>query len=310
MSEKILCNKEDLVAIADATRSATGSTATYNVSELSVLAVDMINSGGGSPYAVLYTEQTLTDEQKTQARENIGAGTPVTVDNTLTVSGTAADAKAVGDALAEKQPVGNYVLESNLGALATKDVVVKSDLESSVQTSLDKADTALQFYAETDPTVPAWAKEPTKPTYIAEEIGLGNVDNTSDIDKPISIAMQTALDELRAELSRSIIGDEWKLVNEASDTIFSVDASGVYATSLILNGQDIKNIIDGKISASIVNKLDSSDLPDAINDALGQAKESGEFDGYSPVRGTDYWTDADKAEIKNYVDEAILGGAW
>ena len=33
-------------------------------------------------------------------------------------------------------------------------------------------------------------------------------------------------------------------------------------------------------------------------------------DGYSPVRGTDYWTDADKAEIKSYVDEAILGGAW
>lgn len=32
--------------------------------------------------------------------------------------------------------------------------------------------------------------------------------------------------------------------------------------------------------------------------------------GYTPVRGTDYWTDADKAEIKSYVDEAILGGAW
>lgn len=32
--------------------------------------------------------------------------------------------------------------------------------------------------------------------------------------------------------------------------------------------------------------------------------------GYSPVRGTDYWTDADKAEIKSYVDEAILNGAW
>lgn len=33
-------------------------------------------------------------------------------------------------------------------------------------------------------------------------------------------------------------------------------------------------------------------------------------DGKTPVRGTDYWTDADKAEIKAYVDEAILGGAW
>lgn len=32
--------------------------------------------------------------------------------------------------------------------------------------------------------------------------------------------------------------------------------------------------------------------------------------GYIPVRGTDYWTEADKAEIKSYVDEAILGGEW
>ena len=33
-------------------------------------------------------------------------------------------------------------------------------------------------------------------------------------------------------------------------------------------------------------------------------------DGKTPVKGTDYWTDADKAEIKSYVDDAILGGAW
>lgn len=32
--------------------------------------------------------------------------------------------------------------------------------------------------------------------------------------------------------------------------------------------------------------------------------------GYTPVRGTDYWTEADKAEIRSYVDNAILGGAW
>lgn len=33
-------------------------------------------------------------------------------------------------------------------------------------------------------------------------------------------------------------------------------------------------------------------------------------DGYTPVRGVDYWTETDKAEIKAYVDDAILGGAW
>lgn len=32
--------------------------------------------------------------------------------------------------------------------------------------------------------------------------------------------------------------------------------------------------------------------------------------GYTPVRGVDYWTPTDIAEIKGYVDDAILGGAW
>lgn len=76
--------------------------------------------GGGSANAVQYVAQTLTDEQKVQARENIGAGTSsfsgsyndltskptiptqVTIDSTLKQSGQAADAKAVGDALGTK----------------------------------------------------------------------------------------------------------------------------------------------------------------------------------------------------------------
>ena len=32
--------------------------------------------------------------------------------------------------------------------------------------------------------------------------------------------------------------------------------------------------------------------------------------GYTPIKGTDYWTEADKAEIKLYVDDAILNGKW
>lgn len=43
--------------------------------------------------------------------------------------------------------------------------------------------------------------------------------------------------------------------------------------------------------------------------ATGATGETGAA-GYTPVRGTDYWTAADIAEIKGYVDEAILGGAW
>lgn len=36
----------------------------------------------------------------------------------------------------------------------------------------------------------------------------------------------------------------------------------------------------------------------------------GNMQGHTPVRGTDYWTDADKNEIKSYVNDAILSGKW
>lgn len=54
--------------------------------------------------------------------------------------------------------------------------VPKTDLAQSVQDSLNKANTALQTVTKSD-------------------IGLGNVDNTSDTKKPVSEAQQLALDK-------------------------------------------------------------------------------------------------------------------
>lgn len=59
------------------------------------------------------------------------------------------------------------------------------------------------------------------------------------------------------------------------------------------------------LNSNIANKLGKDQLTTAVNDALTQAKESGEFDGKdgkTPARGTDYWTEADKAAI---VDDVI-----
>ena len=96
--------------------------------------------------------------------------------------------------------------------------IPKTDLSSEVQASLNKADSAIQdisskvnnstytedkktFALKTEiPTtlpasdVSAWAKASTKPTYTATEIGLDQVNNTSDMNKPISTATQAALD--------------------------------------------------------------------------------------------------------------------
>ena len=96
--------------------------------------------------------------------------------------------------------------------------IPKTDLSSEVQASLDKADSAIQditskvdnstytedkktfaLKTEIPTTLPAsdvsdWAKASVKPTYTAAEIGLDQVNNTSDMDKPISTKTQAALD--------------------------------------------------------------------------------------------------------------------
>ena len=72
-----------------------------------------------------------------------------------------------------------------------------------------------------------------------------------------------------------------------------------------------------ELKEAIDDKLDASELPTAINTALAQAKESGQFDGApgapgepgepgkTPVKGTDYWTESDKAGIVSDVLAAL-----
>ena len=51
--------------------------------------------------------------------------------------------------------------------------------------------------------------------------------------------------------------------------------------------------------------LEETRLPEAIEQALEQAKASGEFDGYTPVVGVDYFTEADKTDMVNRVVAAF-----
>lgn len=66
-------------------------------------------------------------------------------------------------------------------------------------------------------------------------------------------------------------------------------------------GVVLKDLID-RLSD---NKLDTSKLPEAIDIALAQAKDRGEFDGKTPVKGEDYFTEADKTELVNAVMTAL-----
>jgi hypothetical protein len=61
-----------------------------------------------------------------------------------------------------------------------------------------------------------------------------------------SKATHTDLDNLKEELSESIVSeaDEWKVVDNSGNIIFSVDANGAHVTDLSLNGRPIGDLIE------------------------------------------------------------------
>ena len=77
---------------------------------------------------------------------------------------------------------------------------ISSGAEVNVQSDWNEGSSSSDAFIRNKPeSMPAsdvyeWAKQSEKPEYTKGEVGLGNVDNTSDLDKPVSTAVQSALD--------------------------------------------------------------------------------------------------------------------
>lgn len=126
-----------------------------------------------------------------------------------------------------------------------------------------------------------------------EQVGLGNVDNTSDADKPVSTAQQTALDAAYANSNYYTDAKIAELINGAPTTL-----------------DTLKEIADAM--------TEHEDVVEALNEAIGTKANESEFtshvaDGYNPHKVTkeqvglgnvDNTADADKP-ISKATQEAL-----
>lgn len=141
----------------------------------------------------------------------------------VTVSFNAAAERAgvqSGDTLAVAfGKIAKYL--ADLGGLAYKDTAGLADLDAAVKASLAKADTALQSYTETDPTVPAWAKAASKPSYSATEVG------AIPIAMADSFAKKT--DIIGAYIFRGSVAtyDALPTTNVTAGDVYNVEADGM-----------------------------------------------------------------------------------
>lgn len=107
---------------------------------------------------------------------------------------------------------------NDFGSLAYKTTVAKTDLAKEVTDSLAKADAALQSFTESDPTVPAWAKNPLKPTYTASEVGALSLD-----DAEANYAKKSDLTKVyKFQGSVATYADLLALTNVSANDIYNV----------------------------------------------------------------------------------------
>ncbi|MBO7251795.1 MAG: hypothetical protein J6V25_04120 [Oscillospiraceae bacterium] len=117
------------------------------------------------------------------------------------------------------------------------------------------------------------------------------------------------LDELRTKNKESLVDAINELAKQGGGAVDPEEIGRIVEEYLAENPQEetdptvpewAKQKEKPKYTAYEVGALSADTLTGAVNDALAQAKESGEFDGepgYTPQKGIDYYTEADKAEI-------------
>ena len=132
------------------------------------------------------------------------------------------------------------------------------------------------------------------------------VDNETWVDSK----NLTAINNVAVQMAEDIE----VLSRVAATTHYEVEA---IQTSLDNLESEVNELKEGNINIDLTNyatktelskKLDKSELNGAINTALESAKNSGEFkgqDGYTPIKGIDYFTELDKGELLERILQSL-----
>ena len=154
----------------------------------------------------------------------------------------------------------------------------------------------LTSFTETDPTVPAWAKAKSKPSYTASEVGLGNVGNFKAVSTVASQGLtDTEKSNARANIgagtSSLTIGTTASTAAAGNHTHTAANV-GAVPTSRTVNGKALSANIT--LTASDVSARPSSWMPSASDVGLGNV---GNFKAVSTVASQGL-TDTEKSNAR------------
>ena len=297
--------------------------------------------------SVLYTEQVLTPEQKAQARANIDAVTVFDLGREPTNNdyGGRVGNLAIWYPDMDKKPfvymyMGEYG-EIGSGFYAWKLITTPDTIESTIPPSenyLGDDVGQIYIYQQGDLRTPymyvgAYLGESGEWRYKWEKIATGEAgkDGVSATHSwngttlTITSASGTSSANLKGEKGDKGDKGDQGIQGEKGET-GTAGSNGTNGTSVTVKsvsestadgGSNVVTFSDGKTltikNGSKGSKGDTgSQGPKGDTGATGSQGPKGDTgakgaDGKTPVRGTDYWTEADKAEIITAVIEALAG---
>lgn len=261
MNEYVICEKENLTAIANAVRTSTGSTQTFNVSELSAITVNTLAAGGAMP----------------------------------DVSGQIAEHNSSPDA--------------------------HSDIRAAIPTATSQLTNDSGYLTqETDPTVPAWAKEANPPTYTASQVGAdpagtaASAVSTHNTNTSAHNDIRLLVTELTNRLNALADSDDTTL-DQMSEIVAYIKSNKSLIDSVTTSKVNTADIIDNLTTNVATKPLSAAqgvalksmvDAKAAKSDLTGLATES-YVQAQIQAAIANLMT---REQMEAYVNEAILGGEW
>lgn len=250
--------------------------------------------------AAITAAKKYTDEQI--GKIDITPTVQIELDTSLSVQGKAADAKAVGDALGEK--LGTTELDSAIDT-ALQQAKASGDFNGPQGPQGPKGDTGAAGYTPVR-GVDYWTAADKQEIIDSLPSGGGGTGGenggyyTPSVDSAGNLSWTASKAGMESVPGANIKGPQGPKgdTGEKGDT----GARGPQGPKGDTGEQGPK----GDTGAT---GQQGPQGPKGDTGAQGPKGDTGAA-GYTPVRGVDYWTDADIAQIKSYVDDAILGGAW
>lgn len=153
------------------------------------------------------------------------------------------------------------VIESNLNSEISRAQSAESGISNSLESEVNRATTA---ESNINSELSRHKSNESNPHNVTKsQVGLGNADNTSDIDKPVSTAQQNALD-LKAPLESPILTGTPKAPTAPDETNSTQIATTAFSQTVVSNHNtsesahsDIRSLISGL--ATRLNTLADSD---------------------------------------------------